>query len=120
MKKTSLLFVSLCFSLLSFSQNVKETLVNSYTAEEIESIESNDPEKYEMLVYALDHATYLGQYNEEKHGSLQKIDVSIENPRFTDLGVKIEKVNQYFYAPALNKVVVVKSEWVLSEEMKKR
>ena len=36
--------------------------------------------------------------------------------RFTDIQVKIMPYNQYFYAPKMNKIVVVKSEWVLKNE----
>ena len=41
----------------------------------------------------------------------------VENNYFgDDLKVKIEDQNQYFYAPQLNKILVVKSEWVLNHE----
>ena len=118
MKKKLLLAFSMGISVICYSQTDNSSLSNSYSAQELVDYKANEPAKYELLLYAIDHATYLSDYDENKHSALKRIDTSIPNPRFTDLAVKIEKVNQYFYAPKLNKVVVVKSEWVLRHEMK--
>ena len=109
------------FSIFCFSQNADKLLLDSYSVEELKIIKSTAPKKYDLLVYALEHATYLTDFNAEKHSQLnlkEFLEVS-DKPTFTDLHVKIEPFNQYFYAPTLNKIVVVKSEWVLSFEKSK-
>ena len=118
MKNIFLLSFCMSISLVCNSQKVNSGLKNSYSTQELIDYKTNDSDKYELLLYAFDHATYLSDYDENKHSALKRIDTNNPNPRFTDLAVKIENVNQYFYAAKLNKVVVVKSEWVLRHEMK--
>lgn len=118
MKNIFLLSLCMGVAVICNAQKSKNPLTNSYLTQELAEYKANQPAKYKLLLYAVDHATYLSDYNENKHSALTRIDTSIPNPRFTDLKVKIENMNQYFYAPKLNKVVVVKSEWVLKHEMK--
>lgn len=121
MKHIFSLFFLLFFSLICTAQKTDETLLKSYSKEELSQLKNADPEKYEILVYALDHGTYVSEYNVEKHGQLKLKELpNIDKiPSFTDLNVKIESFNQYFYAPKLDKIVVVKSEWVLNFEKSK-
>lgn len=121
MKHIFSLFFLLSFSLICTAQKIDETLLKSYSKEELSQLKNADPEKYEILVYALDHGTYVSEYNVEKHGQLKLKELpNIDKiPSFTDLNVKIESFNQYFYAPKLDKIVVVKSEWVLNFEKSK-
>lgn len=121
MKHIFSLFFLLSFSLICTAQKTDETLLKSYSKEELSQLKNADPEKYEILVYALDHGTYVSEYNVEKHGQLKLKELpNIDKiPSFTDLNVKIESFNQYFYAPKLDKIVVVKSEWVLNFEKSK-
>jgi hypothetical protein len=121
MKNILSLFFFLSFSTISFAQTNDESLLNSYSKEELTQLKNAEPEKYEILIYALDHGTYVSEYNLEKHGQLKLKELpNIDKiPSFTDLNVKIESFNQYFYAPKLNKMVVVKSEWVLNFEKSK-
>ena len=118
MKNIFLLSLCMGVAVICNAQKGKSPLTNSYSTQELIEYKANEPAKHELLLYAVDHATYLSDYDENKHSALKRIDTSIPNPRFTDLEVKIGNVNQYFYAPKLNKVVVVKSEWVLRHEMK--
>ena len=108
------------FLLISIFSNAQKAdlLLNSYSNDELKSIKENDPEKYNLLVYAIDHATYFSVFDQQKHGklNLKELPDLKSLPFFTDLKVKIEDQNQYFYAPQLNKIVVVKSEWVLNHE----
>jgi hypothetical protein len=122
MKYISSLFFLLSFSLICSAQNLDETLLKSYSKEELTKIKNADPEKYDVLVYALDYGTYLSEYNVEKHGqlNLKELPSVVSLPSFTDLNLKIESYNQYFYAPKLDKIVVVKSEWVLNFEKSKK
>ena len=101
-----------------FNAQKADFLLNSYSNEELKEIKTTNPEKYDLLIYAIDHATYLSVFDQEKHGSLnlKELPELKELPLFTDLKVKIEGQNQYFYAPQLNKILVVKSEWVLNHE----
>lgn len=121
MKHIFSLFFLLSFSLICTAQKTDETLLKSYSKEELSQLKNADPEKYEILVYALDHGTYVSEYNVEKHGQLKLKELpNIDKiPSFTDLNLKIESFNQYFYAPKLAKIVVVKSEWVLNFEKSK-
>lgn len=121
MKHIFSLFFLLSFSLICTAQKTDETLLKSYSKEELSQLKNADPEKYEILVYALDHGTYVSEYNVEKHGQLKLKELpNIDKiPSFIDLNVKIESFNQYFYAPKLDKIVVVKSEWVLNFEKSK-
>ena len=114
------LFSLTLFLLISLVCNAQKAdlLLNSYSNEELESIKENDPGKYDLLIYAVDHATYFSVFDAAKHGSLnlQELPDLTDLPFFTDLKVKIEDQNQYFYVPQLNKILVVKSEWVLNHE----
>ena len=114
------LFSLTFFLLISLVCNAQkaELLLNSYSNDELKEIKINDPEKHDLLIYAIDHATYFSIYDEQKHGTLnmEELPDLMSLPTFTDLKVKIKDQNQYFYAPQLNKIVVVKSEWVLNHE----
>ena len=121
MKNLYSLTLFLLISLVSNAQKA-ELLLNSYSNDELKEIKSHDPEKYDLLIYAIDHATYLSVFDQEKHGSLnlKELPGLTGLPFFTDLKVKINDQNQYFYAPQLNRIVVVKSEWVLNHEKNKK
>ncbi len=103
---------------MGYSQNSEKLLLNSYSKQELELIKTTEPEKYDLLLYAIDHGTYLGKFDSEKHSQLKLKELSdlTEKPSFTDIQVKIMPYNQYFYAPKMNKIVVVKSEWLLKNE----
>jgi hypothetical protein len=121
MKNLYSLTLFLLISLVSNAQKA-ELLLNSYSNDELKEIKSHDPQKYDLLIYAIDHATYLSVFDQEKHGSLnlKELPDLTGLPFFTDLKVKIKDQNQYFYAPQLNRIVVVKSEWVLNHEKNKK
>ena len=118
MKKLFSIFLFLILTTLGYSQNSEELLLNSYSKQELEVIKTTEPEKYDLLLYAIDHGTYLGIFDSEKHGQLKLKELPdlTEKPSFTDMQVKIMPYNQYFYAPKMNKIVIVKSEWVLKNE----
>ena len=121
MQKLLSLVLFLSVAIGSTAQNIDALLSNSYSIKEIQDLKIQDPQKYDMLVYAIDHATYLAEFNQQKHGSLNLTELTelTQKPRFTDLKVKIESFNQFFYAPKLDKIVIVKSEWVLNHENSK-
>tara|TARA_B100001287_G_scaffold264509_1_gene256441 strand:- start:270 stop:641 length:372 start_codon:yes stop_codon:yes gene_type:complete len=118
MKNIFSLFLLMFISVFSNAQNADKLLLNSYSSDELQELKLNDSEKYELLLYGLDHATYFAVYDKDKHGrlELEELPELTELPSFADLKVKIESQNQYFYAPKLKKMLVVKSEWVLKNE----
>lgn len=122
MQKLFSIILFLLVTIFGYSQNTDKALLNSYSKEELASIKKSEPEKYNLLVYAVEHGTYLGEFDAEKHGQLNLKELSelTSKPLFTDLHVKIQSYNQYFYAPKMNKIVIVKSEWVLNNEKSKQ
>ena len=118
MQKLFSIFLFLILTTLGYSQNSEKLLLNSYSKQELELIKTTEPEKYDLLLFAIDHGTYLGIFDSEKHSQLKLKELPdlTEKPIFTDIQVKIMPYNQYFYAPKMNKIVIVKSEWVLKNE----
>lgn len=98
------------------SQEIDERLLVKYDQKELAEMQTSNPSKLEMLVYALDNAIYFANYDYQK-GDLNEINYSDENATFLDLGLEITNQNQYFKVPGNAKVLVVKSEWVLNHEM---
>ena len=117
MKNTLIFSVLLCLN-SAFSQTKTELkhLLKSYTKAEIESFNSSNPEKIEILTYALKNGLYFGDFNENKHGNLPILEGYGNEKNFTDYGLKIKDTNQYYYCPEINKVMVLKSFWVLKNE----
>jgi hypothetical protein len=86
-------------------------------------MKSENPESIRMLNYALEHACYLAPIPEGKDlGILPEIQLTnlTDLPSFAELGLKIEKSNQYYRVVGLPQLLVVKSEWVLNYEMEKQ
>ena len=110
------LFLCLCFHVSSQDNNSK--LLLSYSQEELNLIEQSDEHQFQILNYAIDHAVYTSVYDEAKHSGSTVVSLKkrIENPSFTDFGLKIEDQNQYFYWKSEGKLLVVKSFWVLNQE----
>jgi hypothetical protein len=113
---TIILFIGLCFSGRTQEKNTE--LLKSYTPHELDEIQQVSQEQYALLVYALDNGLYTTAYHPEKHSGLKKVSLDTDKkaPLFTDFHFKITETNQYFYWENRNKVVVIKSFWVLSHE----
>jgi hypothetical protein len=73
-----------------------------------------------MLVYALDHAYYITVRPSGKtEGIEQERALVIGNDsNFISLGLDILNRNQYIPLSGTDKMLVVKSEWVLMNELK--
>ena len=110
------LFLCLCFQVSSQDKNSK--LLLSYSQEELTLIKQSDEYQFQTLNYAIDHAVYTSAYDKSKHSGLTVVSLKkrIENPSFTDFGLKIKDENQYFYWKSEGKLLVVKSFWVLNQE----
>jgi hypothetical protein len=122
MKRLFLLSSFLVVFSIANAQNADQRLYKSYSQDDIEQLLSNNPEAIQLLNYALDHACYLSAVPEGKDFStLPEIHLSnlTDLPSFAELGLKIEKSNQYFKVTGTQQLLVVKSEWVLNYELGK-
>lgn len=118
MKK--LLLVTLVFFLGTtvFSQSTTAKLEKKYGKASLNEMISKNPERYKMLLYALDNACYVTGKPVGKDLSLQTITCDPNQAlNFIDLGLDIINQNQYFLIEGTDKMLVVKSEWVLTNEM---
>ena len=109
-----LIFCS-CFH--AFSQS---NLLNSYTQSELNELKQVNIAKYELLSYAIENALEFGEYYDSKHADLEHVhsDVSPQAISFTDFGFKINDQNQYYFWEDQQKIIIVKSLWVLRNEQK--
>ncbi len=120
MKKLSLLF--LFFTLFSngfFAQKMDHRLEKKYSKIEINQMMKDDPTHYNLLVYALDNACYIIDQPQDKSVS-EFPSISIDDSKqlnFLSLGLEIKDQNQYFQIKGTNKLLVVKSRWVLNHEI---
>ncbi len=121
MKKLIILFLFFTFfSKISFSQMVDKRLEKKYSNKEINQIIKDDPGHYHFLVYALDNACYtIDQPKGKDLTEFTEISLDLKSPlNFLDLGLEIKDQNQYFIIKGTNKLLVVKSNWVLNHELK--
>ena len=115
-RTTLILFVFLCLGNLSFSQKYNQELLKSYSKNELTSMTD---EKLSILDYGLLNSCYLTPIPAGKDiGKFPKIEISGDEKqiRFTDLGLKIQDNTQYFQVANKNKILVVKSIYVLTLE----
>jgi hypothetical protein len=118
--KKLLIFAFSFFALGSaFSQEIDQRLVKRYTTEELSLMRKNEPKKYEMYVYALDHGCYIADLPMGKESELSgTVNVDMTKPlNYIDLGLEIKGSNQYFRIAGTEKMLVLKSEWVLNNEL---
>lgn len=108
-----------CFSGAVFSQEIDERLLKSYTLEEVQNLINSDEEKYQILVSAIGRATEIVDFPKGKETKVSEV-ISIPEGEFTylDLGLKIKDTNQYFKINGTDKLLVVKSFFVLKNESK--
>lgn len=104
------------------AQDVDKRLEKRYSNQELTKMQKEDPAHYKMLVYALDNACYTSEFPKDKASVLtQSIVLDPNKPlNFIDLGLEIKKENQYIKIEGTSKILVVKSEWVLNNELSKK
>jgi len=119
MKKLILLFLFFTFfSSISFSQMVDQRLEKKYSKKEINQMIKDDPGQYQFLVYALDNACYTIDQPKDL-SEFTEISLDLKRPlNFLDFGLEIKDQNQYFIIKGTNKLLVVKSNWVINHELK--
>jgi hypothetical protein len=102
------------------AQSIDNRLLKRYSEAELVVIKNQDPEKYTMLVYALDHAFYVTARPAGKTEGVEEeraLEITKES-NYIDLGLEILNRNQYIPIAGTDKMLVVKSEWVLMNELK--
>ena len=132
MKKHILLLILLAFSSkLIYSQNYNQELLKSYSKKELKEISKSNPNEIKLLNYAIDNACYVvekpvadkkikstGQGRTITLPVLEgKLHVDLDKIKFTDFGFKIKDENIYIILTDYNKMLVVKSKWVLQNEL---
>ncbi len=119
MKQILLFTIFLSAVNMAFSQEVDARLTTRYSSTELAELKQNDPEKLTLLTYALDHACYITDFPKGKESGLNGvIEMNTNEPiDFIALGLEIQKTNQYLRITGTDKILVVKSEWVLTNEM---
>jgi hypothetical protein len=95
------------------SQKYNLELLKSYTKKELQSMEQST---LDILDYGIQNAIYYVEIPNEKSIQLNEIEV-LGAVRFTDLGLKITNENQYFRIKGSKQMLVVKSQYVLKNEM---
>ena len=103
----------------AFSQKMDQRLLERYSQTELETMMSSDRAEYDLLAYALDNGVYYAQAEEKKLAGLETIEISKGNLTYISLGLEILDQNQYFRINGDDRVLVVKSRWVLNHEMNK-
>lgn len=122
MKQILLFTIFLSAVNMAFSQEVDARLTTRYSPTELADLKQNDPEKLTLLNYALDHACYIADVPKGKESGLNGVvEMNTNDPiDFIALGLEIQKTNQYLRIKGTDKVLVVKSEWVLTNEMQNK
>ena len=118
MKTVLILIVTFLIFGSSFSQEMDNRFLSKYSLEEIHSIKENNTELFSLLSYALDNAMYITSFPAEKNLELASIEMPSKGATFLDLGLEILQENQYFKIRGTEKMLVMKSEWVLNHELK--
>lgn len=119
MKIKILFLFAFFFATAGFSQEVDSRLLKVYSVEELNEIRSNSLENYNALVYGLEHGIEVIDLPSEKpNPSKRTITVPNGEYNYADLGLKIESQNQYFQIQGTNKIILLKSFWVLNYEQK--
>jgi hypothetical protein len=120
MKLIITLGISILFFGASFAQQVDSRLLERYSDIQLESMQQENPQEFALQMYALDNAVYFSEVPKGKTSGLQKISLTSATPTHISLGLEIEDENQYFLVDGEDRMLVIKSRWVLNSEMKKK
>lgn len=120
MKLLTFLGFLLVSSSTLFAQEIDERLLSRYSREDLQAMIQSDIDQYNVLDYALDNALYVANYDGSKGDEFTLISVDVNSlPTYLDLNLHITDQNQYYRIEGQDKLLVVKSTWVLMHEMKK-
>lgn len=119
MKQLSIFFFVLFISSLSWAQEkMDKRLLERYSTVELSSLKQNNPEEFKILNYALDNGMYIANYSAEKGDVFPEIDRPKKSDTYINLNLEILEENQYFKIKGEDKMLIVKSKWLLKNEMK--
>ncbi|MCX6190936.1 MAG: hypothetical protein NT109_01500 [Flavobacteriia bacterium] len=98
----------------------EKELLKVYNKSELNNFKK-DNDQFAVLCYAIDHAIYMIDAPKDKDVSaFPEIAIKMDQvPLFTDLNIKISDRSQYFRVAGQNKLLIVKSMYVLQLEMNK-
>jgi len=119
--KMKLLYFALILILsagFTSAQNYDSRLLKKFNHEELIFMEQNNPLKLKRYEYALDHGVYFAELPFGKKEDLPSISLNGDPTNFLELGIDIINKNQYFKIEGTDKMLVVKSIWVLDNEMR--
>lgn len=108
-------FLSLCF--ISTAQKHNSDLLKSYSKSELSQL---DNETIKVLEFGIQNAVYITDLPSGKETQLPEIILVNNTNKFTDLSLKILNENQYFRIKDSNSMLVVKSMYVLKNELKNK
>lgn len=117
MKKIFFSTFIFCSSFAVFSQKYNVDLEKSYSKSELKKMSSDD---LILLDYALTNGIYVTALPSKESSEIKELNVTSEIKKFTDIGLRIENQNQYFNIVGTDKMLVVKSKYVLQNELKTR
>lgn len=119
MKLTIVSLIMVFCAFTAFSQNFDDRLSTLYSPEELSQIAQTNPERINILNYALDNACSVVAMPKGKESKLNG-EIQIENLSSVSLdavALKIAETNQYFKITGTDKVLFVKSFFILENEM---
>lgn len=77
-----------------------------------------NPEELKIITYALDNGMYIANYSAEKGDVFPEIERPKKNATYLDLNLEILEENQYFKIVGEDKMLIVKSKWLIKNDMK--
>ena len=123
MKKLFVLILPLILSGTLYAQDFDQRLLKSYSTEELTAMNTQNPQDLTVLNYALNNACYFSEIPKGKEvpefKSIELTDLTVV-PCFAELGLRIESQNQYLRINGTDKLLVVKSKWVLNNELQRK
>lgn len=117
------LLTTFAFSLLFFgsifAQDIDGRLLQSYSEVELAELIKSDSDKYNILINSIGSAIEIVDFPKGKESKVVN-SISVPEGTFTylDLNLKIQDSNQYFKIEGTDKLLVVKSFFVLANELK--
>ena len=111
--------IFLCGSL--FSQKIDDRLLKSFDESLLIDLKKTNTEKYNLLISSIGKALEIVEYPKGKMKAKELSSISLPKGEYTylDLGLEIRDVNQYFRIVNSDKILVVKSFFVLENEHNK-
>ena len=110
--------------IISQTNQFDQRLLEKYSQNELVEMQQNNPDRFNSIVYSLDHGFYFvdvpssKNINDRISGEVTITDIN--NFNFLMLGINfLENDYQYYKVKNLDKLLVVKSSAHINEEIKK-